>query len=51
MSVGQLGEGHASKLFLARELLNLVVASVSLDTPTELTPRKEVHDLGKDGSA
>ena len=45
LPVGQLGEGHTEKLIKAGERLDLVVAIVAPDTPTESVHRQMVHYL------
>ena len=37
LAIGQLGEGHAEELIEARELLDLVVATISIDARLETT--------------
>ena len=45
LPIGQLREGHASILILARKPLDVVVAIVALNTPSKSVQRKVFHRL------
>ena len=48
---GQLCEGHAEKLVVTGEILDLVVAPVALDAPAEGVQGKMFENLSKDNLA
>jgi hypothetical protein len=48
LAVGQLSEGHDSKLIETCEAFDAEVALILLDTLMEVPQRHEVHDLGED---
>ena len=45
---GELRESQAEKLIPAGETLDLVIASIALDTPAKLRQREKIHHLRKD---
>jgi hypothetical protein len=47
LSIGQLREGHATKLIGATEIADSPIAAVTLDDATEGLPRKMIHQLSE----
>jgi hypothetical protein len=51
LAVGQLSEGHDSKLVETRETFDAEIALILLYASLEVLQRHEVHDLGEDERA
>ena len=45
LAIGELREGHAEKLLPAREVFDVTVAVVSIDTELKFILRDEIHEL------
>jgi len=51
LAIGQLGEGHDSKLVETGETFHTEIALVLLYTPLEVLQKHEVHNLSEDKRA
>ena len=50
-AVGELSKGQTKELIPAREIFDVAIALISIDTNLKLVGREKVHELGENGSA
>ena len=51
LAIGELREGHDTKLLSYREVANVVIPVATGSDPLKSLPRQAVHDLGEEGLA
>jgi hypothetical protein len=50
-AVGELGKGQAEELIAARKVLDVAIASITIDTDLKFVAWEKVHELRKDSAS
>jgi hypothetical protein len=49
-AAGELSKSQAEELIVTRKVLDVAIASITIDTDLKFVARKKVHELRKDSS-